>query len=124
MAKLKFALIGCGRIGARHAEHIANHGQLVAVCDSNQEKAKNFEHQFDAPCFFDLDSMLEESEIDVISICTPNGLHFEHTMTSLQANHGCDLRKTHGSFGGALRSNDQRIIENEPPIVHCKTKQI
>ena len=37
-----FAIIGCGRIAGRHAEHLVKHGKLVAVCDSIPEAAHNF----------------------------------------------------------------------------------
>lgn len=39
MEKLKFAIIGCGRIAQRHAEHIQNNGILKAVCDIDIAKA-------------------------------------------------------------------------------------
>ena len=37
--KKKFAIVGCGRIAQRHAGHIANYGELVAVCDNVEAKA-------------------------------------------------------------------------------------
>ena len=42
MDKLKFAIIGCGRIAQRHAEHIKNQGELVAVCDVKEDVARAF----------------------------------------------------------------------------------
>jgi predicted dehydrogenase len=39
MNKINFAIIGCGRIAQRHAEHIAKNGELSAVCDIDIEKA-------------------------------------------------------------------------------------
>ena len=42
MKKLNFALIGCGRIGSRHAEHIKNLANLVAVCDIDLNNLSNF----------------------------------------------------------------------------------
>lgn len=83
--KLRFAIIGCGRIGSRHAEHITRYGDLVAVCDNVESKAKEFSEKYKCPSFLDIDSLLKNTEADVISICTPNGLHFEHTMKSLGA---------------------------------------
>jgi len=40
MTKIKFAIIGCGRIGQRHAGHINEQAELVAVCDTIEDKAK------------------------------------------------------------------------------------
>ncbi len=39
MRKIKFAIVGCGRIANRHAEHISNNGSLLAVCDIKKENA-------------------------------------------------------------------------------------
>ena len=39
---IKFMLIGCGRIGARHADHMENFGSIAAVCDIDKEKADKF----------------------------------------------------------------------------------
>ncbi len=84
--KLKFALIGCGRIGHRHAEHINNYGKLVAVCDIVSDKAKKIGNKYKAMVYTNLDTLLtNEKEIDVISICTPNGLHAEQTIKALQS---------------------------------------
>ena len=54
MEKLRFALMGCGRIAQRHAEILSNqiHGAiLAAVCDVNQEKAKLFLEKYDIPYY-------------------------------------------------------------------------
>ena len=84
--KLKFALIGCGRVGARHAENILNYGELVAVCDIEEEKAKRFSKNYNSHFYFSLEDLLKkEIEIDIVSICTPNGLHANHTIKSLKA---------------------------------------
>lgn len=86
--KLNFALVGCGRIGQRHAEHIVNHGNLVALCDVDPQKLESLTQQYKVPGYSDLDELLKsEKNIDVISICTPNGLHAQHTIKSLRAGH-------------------------------------
>ena len=83
---LKFALIGCGRIGQRHAEHILNNGKLVAVCDNVKSKADDFAIKFNAKPYYSLKELLSvEEEIDVVSICSPNGLHAVHSITVLNA---------------------------------------
>lgn len=82
----KFAIIGCGKIAARHAENIVKNGKLVAVCDIVQEKADAMAAQFGAKAYYTIDDLLkEEKEIDIISVCTPNGFHAEHSIKSLQA---------------------------------------
>ncbi len=46
MKKIKFGIIGCGRIGNRHAEHIKNMAELIAVCDIKPELAKKFGEKY------------------------------------------------------------------------------
>lgn len=83
---MRFALIGCGRIANRHAEHINNFAQLVAVCDVDKEKADTLAEQYGAKAYYSLEDLLaNEKDIDVASICTPNGLHAQHSITSLKA---------------------------------------
>lgn len=83
----RFAIIGCGRIASKHAENIlAVGGVLKAVCDIVPEKAKALAEQFGIKAYYSIDDLLRgEKEIDVVSVCTPNGYHAEHSIKSLQA---------------------------------------
>lgn len=86
MKTLNFAIIGCGRIAQRHAEHIQNNGKLVAVCDIDVEKAAALGAAYHATVYDNIDALLNsEKNVDVVSICTPNGLHAEHAIKSLRA---------------------------------------
>jgi predicted dehydrogenase len=83
---IKFAIIGCGRIAQRHAEHIAKVGKLVAICDIVAEMADALANQFGAKAYYDIAQLLSvEKDIDVVSICSPNGLHATHSILSLNA---------------------------------------
>ena len=85
-SKIKFGLIGCGRIAQRHAEHINNKGELVAICDVVKEKADEMGTKYKARPYYDIDELLsKESGIDVVSICSPNGLHAQHAVKALNA---------------------------------------
>jgi predicted dehydrogenase len=84
--KIKFGVVGCGRIAQRHAEHILNYGRLVAVCDNVTSKAEEFAIKFNTRAYSSIEELLAaELEIDVISICSPNGLHAEHSIKALNA---------------------------------------
>jgi predicted dehydrogenase len=85
MEKVKFAIIGCGRIAQRHAEHINNFGKLIAVCDNVKSKANELAAKYSAKPYYDIDDLLKNEEVDVISICSPNGLHAMHSIKSLKA---------------------------------------
>lgn len=83
---IRFAIAGCGRIGNRHAEHIANNGQLVAACDNVPAKAHELADKYGAKAYESLEAMLAGNmDLDVIAICTPNGLHATHTIQALKA---------------------------------------
>jgi UDP-N-acetyl-2-amino-2-deoxyglucuronate dehydrogenase len=87
MKKINFALIGCGRIAQRHAEHIKNNGNLVAVCDIVKEKADALADKYNAKAYYSIPELLNSKDlaIDVVSICSPNGLHSNHSIESLTA---------------------------------------
>lgn len=83
--KIKFAVIGCGHIGKRHATMIDQNEEcaLVALCDTKPKKALALE-EFDVPFFSTLEELLAaELDIDVICICTPNGRHAEQAIQAL-----------------------------------------
>ena len=84
--KIRFAIVGCGRIAQRHAEHITNFGELTAVCDIVQDKAETLGKEYAVKTYQNIDDLLKsETETDVVSICSPNGLHAEHTIKALNA---------------------------------------
>ncbi len=86
MREIKFAIIGCGRIAQRHAEHISNNGILKAVCDIDFAKALELGEKYSASSYNSIDALLaNEKDLDVISICSPNGLHAEHSIKCLDA---------------------------------------
>lgn len=83
---IKFAIIGCGRIAQRHAKHIATYGKLVAVCDIVKEKAQQLANEYKVSSYSTIDELLDnEKDVDVVSICSPNGLHAQHSIQSLRA---------------------------------------
>jgi Predicted dehydrogenases and related proteins len=85
-AMLEFAIIGCGTISKRHAENIVRIGKLSAVCDIIPEKADQLANKYKAKAYYSIDYLLKnEPSIEIIVVCTPNGLHAEHSIKSLQA---------------------------------------
>ncbi len=86
MQKIRFAIIGCGRIGVRHAQQIHAYGELVAVCDIVFGKAISLAEKYQAEAYKTLEDLLnEQKNIDVISICSPNGLHAAQSIQCLQS---------------------------------------
>ena len=84
--EFKFGIIGCGRIAQRHAEHIMNSGKLLAVCDTDEAKAKKLGEKYGAVSFASVEEMLAGMpKLDIVSVCTPNGLHAKHSIEALKA---------------------------------------
>jgi len=74
---LRTALIGCGKVGLTHADtyQMLSKSKLVAVCDNNLERAKEFGDQYSAAPFADVNTMLERTNPQLVSICTPHPAH-------------------------------------------------
>lgn len=84
--KIKFAVLGCGHIGKRHAEMIIGNSEaeLVALCDAGNKEILGIE-KYNVPFFNSVDDLLNSGlEIDVVNVCTPNGLHAEHSIKALE----------------------------------------
>jgi predicted dehydrogenase len=80
MNSIKFAVIGAGHMVNRNPET-----ELVAFCDVRSAQETGID-AFQVPTYTDIDAMLAaHPEIDAISVCTPNGYHFEHSMKVLGA---------------------------------------
>jgi UDP-N-acetyl-2-amino-2-deoxyglucuronate dehydrogenase len=85
--RIKFAVIGCGHIGKRHAEMILRNPEceLAGLVDIKSQKELKIEH-YNVPFYSSLDELLAADEnIDVINIASPNGFHAEHALKSLEA---------------------------------------
>lgn len=83
---VKFAVVGCGHIGKRHAEMVRRHpeAELVALCDVRTQEETGTEG-YGVPYFNDLEQMFHEVRgIDVVNICTPNGLHAPQSLAALE----------------------------------------
>jgi UDP-N-acetyl-2-amino-2-deoxyglucuronate dehydrogenase len=94
MHKIRFGIIGCGRIAQRHAEHISKRGTLVAVCDVVEDKANKMAAATGAKAYYSVDDFLKSGEqIDVVAICSPNGLHASHAIGALNAGYNVICEK-------------------------------
>ncbi len=81
---IKFALLGCGRIAKKHSELLGNgqikNATLKSVCDIDLERAKTLGLKYDVPYYGNLVDMLNNEDIDVVSILTPSGNHYENVI--------------------------------------------
>jgi predicted dehydrogenase len=81
---LQFAIIGCGKIAPRHAMEAAKLGKLVAVCDIIPGRADSLAKEYESNAYYNINDLLDkETEIDLLAVCTPNGLHAAHSIQAL-----------------------------------------
>lgn len=76
--KVRFAVVGCGRISSKHFEALQQHAdraEIVAVCDTDPRALCRATGETGLPGFRSLDTLLNESDADVIVLATPSGLH-------------------------------------------------
>ncbi len=86
MSTIKFVIIGIGNIGKKYVTLVNSFkdAELLAVVDTDFNKRKNLENL--VPFFTSVSDFLKaEILADVICVCTPNGLHPEHTVACLNA---------------------------------------
>lgn len=90
---LRVAIIGAGQVADKvHASYYCTRAdlELVAVCDSRLSQAQMLAEKYgNAQVWDDPQAMLEQVKPDVVSICSPNRFHYEHTMMALNA--GCHV---------------------------------
>jgi len=86
--KIRFAVVGSGHIGKRHAVMISQNpeSELVAMADVNPALASEILEKFDVPFFNSIEELLASGlEFDVVNICTPNNFHAPQSIAALEA---------------------------------------
>ncbi|GCF07572.1 Gfo/Idh/MocA family protein [Dictyobacter arantiisoli] len=85
--KMRFGIVGCGVIGPTHAEAIQTlpDAELVAIADIVPEKAQKMADKFHVTAYTDLQTMLEQEQLDIVDVCTPSGLHGKHACQIMRA---------------------------------------
>ena len=86
--KIRFALVGCGRIAQNHFAAIKQHGdygELVGVCDINPTALAEAVKTTGAKPFNSLKEMLANCDADVFILTTPSGLHPDQAIEVAQA---------------------------------------
>ena len=83
---MKAVIVGCGNIGAVHAESIRRleGASLCAAADIRPERAASYAEKYGCRAYASLEEMLEKERPDVLHICTPHYLHVPMTAYALQ----------------------------------------
>lgn len=113
--KIKFAVIGCGHIGKRHAEMIQRNeeAELVALIDVKDTGSLAID-AYSVPHFTSIDEFFASGiHADVINIATPNGYHAAQALQCLEAKHHVVVEKPM-----ALSKNDAEKVIFKALHVH------
>ncbi len=84
---LGFGLVGCGRISKNHLESIKAlpGAKLAAVCDTDHEALDRCTDRFGCLGYQSFQDMLANSDINIVNICTPSGLHAQMAIDAIEA---------------------------------------
>jgi predicted dehydrogenase len=85
--KVRFAVVGAGHIGKRHAEMIRRETEAELVAFVDVRSAETCEAlDFKVPFFSTLEELIDSGlEFDVVNVCTPNGFHASQSLLALDA---------------------------------------
>jgi UDP-N-acetyl-2-amino-2-deoxyglucuronate dehydrogenase len=81
--KIRFALVGCGRIANNHFEALRkhqDHAELVGVCDVDPRALDRAVGLTGAEGYSNLEEMLRKVVADIVVVTTPSGLHPEQAI--------------------------------------------
>ena len=87
MKKLGVAVVGTGFWGKNHArvyKELAS-TELIAICDVNEERAKNIANQFGVKAYTNSTQMLKDKQIEALSVCTWSTHLAKETLKALNA---------------------------------------
>jgi UDP-N-acetyl-2-amino-2-deoxyglucuronate dehydrogenase len=89
--QLRFGIVGCGVIGALHAKAISSlpDAQFVSVVDVIPERAHRLAQEYSVTPYVDTREMYANEHLDVVTICTPSGMHGAHAIEAMLA--GCHV---------------------------------
>ncbi|MCL0052920.1 Gfo/Idh/MocA family oxidoreductase [Dehalococcoidales bacterium] len=94
---VKIALVGTGYIANRvHLPILRKlkEARVVALCDSNEDRARQTAHYFQVPKFYtDFEKMLAQENVDIVDICTPSVTHASLILQALRAGFNCLVEK-------------------------------
>src|SRR5579872_379353 len=86
--KIRFAIVGCGRISKNHFLSVQAHAEnmeLVGVCDASSERLEEAASGYGVPGYRSLTELLSDSDADVVVLATPSGLHARQAIEAAQA---------------------------------------
>jgi len=117
MKTFRIAMVGCGRIARNHVDAISRVDglDLVAVADVDEMRAIAIADPLGIPHFTSLEEMLDEVECDVVTICTPSGMHPEQGVLAAKTGHHVVTEKP---MAISLKAADELVHACDAAKVH------
>ena len=115
---MKIIQIGTGGWGKNHTRILSQLGVLVAVCDSDSQKSKEYGERYSVNHYTSLDELLSKEEFDGAFVVTPTSTHTAITQKLLEAKKHVFVEKpmTYKSEDG---QNLVKIAEKNKVILTC-----
>jgi UDP-N-acetyl-2-amino-2-deoxyglucuronate dehydrogenase len=86
--KIRIGVVGCGRISASHIsaiQNLSNEAEIVAVCDTDPKRLSEAAAKTGARPYSTLEALLADRDVQVVSLCTPSGIHPEQGIAAARA---------------------------------------
>ena len=83
--KIRIAVVGCGRVSRNHfyaINALNKEFELVSFCETDTKVREDYKRELNIPGYSDLESMLVTEKLDLVSLCTPSGIHPQQTILS------------------------------------------
>ncbi len=77
-----FGVLGLGHIGQKHCLHITENSNAVLIATADVDANLSFKN---VPNLNTIEALCAQDDVDIVNICTPNGLHAEHAIYALQS---------------------------------------
>ncbi|MCS5421990.1 MULTISPECIES: inositol 2-dehydrogenase [Psychrilyobacter] len=120
MKKIKFGMVGLGRLGIQHAENIAfkiPEAELTAICAIEEERVEEIKTKWGVPYgYTDFDEMIKNNELDAVFLCSPSHLHCDQIEKALEAGLHVFSEKPLGTTLEECK-RAEKAIENHPDKV-------
>lgn len=87
MSSLGIGIIGCGRMGERHAEAYSKipFAKIVGFTDIDRARAVLLAEKFSADVFDDVNKIIADDRMNAVSICTPNAFHTDAALLAAES---------------------------------------
>jgi UDP-N-acetylglucosamine 3-dehydrogenase len=115
---MKIVQIGTGGWGKNHTRILSELGVLVAVCDADAQKSKEYGEKYSVNHYESLDELLSSEEFDGAFVVTPTSTHTAIAKKLLEAKKHVFVEKpmTYKSEDGQILA---KLAEKNKVILTC-----